>query len=240
MKKNLILSNIKYKMKVVILAGGFGTRLSEYTKFIPKPLVEINKKPILGYIIEHYVKYGFKDFIIALGYKGNLIKKYFKKNYNSLNIQLVDTGLKTMTGGRLKRLKSFVGSDSFLLTYGDGISNVNLKKLINQHRKTKKLVTLTAVRPPARFGALKINKENVTNFREKSKLDEGWINGGYFIIEPKFLNFIKSDKTFLEREPLELITKKRLLGAYKHKGFWQCVDTKRDKDLLEEYFKKKE
>ena len=226
-------------MKVVILAGGFGTRLSEYTKSIPKPLVEINKKPILGYIIEHYVKYGFKDFIIALGYKGNLIKKYFKKNYKSLNIQLVDTGLKTMTGGRLKRLKNFVGSETFLFTYGDGVSNVNLKKLINQHNKTKKLVTLTAVRPPARFGALKINNENVINFREKSKLDEGWINGGYFIIEPKFLNYIKSDKTFLEREPLELITKKRLLGAYKHKGFRQCVDTKRDKDLLEEYLKKK-
>ena len=227
-------------MKVVILAGGFGTRLSEYTKSIPKPLVEINKKPILGYIIEHYVKYGFKDFIIALGYKGNLIKKYFKKNYKSLNIQLVDTGLKTMTGGRLKKLKNFVGSETFLFTYGDGVSNVNLKKLINQHNKTKKLVTLTAVRPPARFGALKINNENVINFREKSKLDEGWINGGYFIIEPKFLNYIKSDKTFLEREPLELITKKRLLGAYKHKGFWQCVDTKRDKDLLEEYLKKKQ
>lgn len=226
-------------MKVVILAGGFGTRLSEYTKSIPKPLVEINKKPILGYIIEHYVKYGFKDFIIALGYRGNLIKKYFKKNYKSLNIQLVDTGLKTMTGGRLKKLKNFVGSETFLFTYGDGVSNVNLKKLINQHNKTKKLVTLTAVRPPARFGALKINNENVINFREKSKLDEGWINGGYFIIEPKFLNYIKSDKTFLEREPLELITKKRLLGAYKHKGFWQCVDTKRDKDLLEEYLKKK-
>ena len=226
-------------MKVVILAGGFGTRLSEYTKSIPKPLVEINKKPILGYIIEHYVKYGFKDFIIALGYKGNLIKKYFKKNYKSLNIQLVDTGLKTMTGGRLKKLKNFVGSETFLFTYGDGVSNVNLKKLINQHNKTKKLVTLTAVRPPARFGALKINNENVINFREKSKLDEGWINGGYFTIEPKFLNYIKSDKTFLEREPLELITKKRLLGAYKHKGFWQCVDTKRDKDLLEEYLKKK-
>jgi glucose-1-phosphate cytidylyltransferase len=225
-------------MKVVILAGGFGTRLSEYTKSIPKPLVEINKKPILGYIIEHYVKYGFKDFIIALGYKGNLIKKYFKKNYKSFNIQLVDTGLKTMTGGRLKRLKNFVGNDSFLFTYGDGISNVNLKKLINQHNKTKKLVTLTAVRPPARFGALKIKNENVINFREKSKLDEGWINGGYFIIEPRFLDYIKNDKSFLEREPLELITKKRLLGAYKHKGFWQCVDTKRDKDLLEEYLKK--
>ena len=239
MKKSLTLSKIKIVMKVVILAGGFGTRLSEYTKSIPKPLVEINKKPILGYIIEHYVKYGFKDFIIALGYKGNLIKKYFKKNYKSLNIQLVDTGLKTMTGGRLKRLKNFVGSETFLFTYGDGVSNVNLKKLINQHKKTKKLVTLTAVRPPARFGALKINNENVINFREKSKLDEGWINGGYFTIEPKFLNYIKSDKTFLEREPLELITKKRLLGAYKHKGFWQCVDTKRDKDLLEEYLKKK-
>ena len=143
-----------------------------------------------------------------------------------------------MTGGRLKRLKNFVGSETFLFTYGDGVSNVNLKKLINQHKKTKKLVTLTAVRPPARFGALKINNENVINFREKSKLDEGWINGGYFTIEPKFLNYIKSDKTFLEREPLELITK-RLLGAYKHKGFWQCVDTKRDKDLLEEYLKKK-
>tara|TARA_B100000963_G_scaffold360086_1_gene389674 strand:+ start:172 stop:852 length:681 start_codon:yes stop_codon:yes gene_type:complete len=226
-------------MKVVILAGGFGTRLSEYTKSIPKPLVEINKKPILSYIIDHYVKYGFKDFIIALGYKGNLIKKYFKNNYKSLNIQLVDTGLKTMTGGRLKRLKNFVGSETFLFTYGDGVSNVNLKRLINQHKKTKKLATLTAVRPPARFGALKINKENVINFREKSKLDEGWINGGYFIIEPKFLNYIKSDKTFLEREPLELITKKKLLGAYKHNGFWQCVDTKRDKDLLEEYLKKK-
>jgi glucose-1-phosphate cytidylyltransferase len=226
-------------MKVVILAGGFGTRLSEYTNSIPKPLLKINKKPILGYIIEHYVKYGFKDFIVALGYKGNLIKKYFKKNYKSLNIQLVDTGLKTMTGGRLKRLKNFVGSETFLFTYGDGVSNVNLKRLINQHKKTKKLVTLTAVRPPARFGALKISNENVINFREKSKLDEGWINGGYFIIEPRFLNYIKSDKTFLEREPLELITKKRLLGAYKHNGFWQCVDTKRDKDLLEEYLKKK-
>ena len=199
-------------MKVVILAGGFGTRLSEYTKSIPKPLVEINKKPILSYIIDHYVKYGFKDFIIALGYKGNLIKKYFKNNYKSLNIQLVDTGLKTMTGGRLKRLKNFVGSETFLFTYGDGVSNVNLKRLINQHKKTKKLATLTAVRPPARFGALKINKENVINFREKSKLDEGWINGGYFIIEPKFLNYIKSDKTFLEREPLELITKKKIIG----------------------------
>ena len=225
-------------MKVVILAGGFGTRLSEYTKLIPKPLVEINKKPILGYIIEHYIKYGFKEIIIALGYKGNLIRRYFKNNYKNVNIKLVDTGLRTMTGGRLKRLSKFIKNETFLFTYGDGISDINLNKLITQHKKTKKLVTLTAVRPPARFGALKIKGENVKDFREKSKLDEGWINGGYFIIEPKFLNYIKGDKTYLEKEPLENVTKKKLLGAYKHNGFWQCVDTKRDKDLLEEYFKK--
>ena len=225
-------------MKVVILAGGFGTRLSEYTKLIPKPLVEINKKPILGYIIEHYIKYGFKEIIIALGYKGNLIRRYFKNNYKNVNIKLVDTGLRTMTGGRLKRLSKFIKNETFLFTYGDGISDINLNKLITQHKKTKKLVTLTAVRPPARFGALKIKGENVKDFREKSKLDEGWINGGYFIIEPKFLNYIKGGKTYLEKEPLENVTKKKLLGAYKHNGFWQCVDTKRDKDLLEEYFKK--
>ena len=225
-------------MKVIILAGGFGTRLSEYTKLIPKPLVEINKKPILGYIIEHYIKYGFKEIIIALGYKGNLIRRYFKNNYKNVNIKLVDTGLRTMTGGRLKRLSKFIKNETFLFTYGDGISDINLNKLITQHKKTKKLVTLTAVRPPARFGALKIKGENVKDFREKSKLDEGWINGGYFIIEPKFLNYIKGDKTYLEKEPLENVTKKKLLGAYKHNGFWQCVDTKRDKDLLEEYFKK--
>lgn len=224
-------------MKVIILAGGFGTRLSEYTKTIPKPLVQINGKPILGYIIEHYAKYGFKDFFIAIGYKGSLIKKYFKKNYRNLNINVIDTGLKTMTGGRLKRLKKYINNETFMFTYGDGVSNVNLKNLIKQHKKGKKLVTLTAVRPPARFGALKIKGEKVVNFREKSKVDEGWINGGYFIINSKFLDYIRSDRTYLEREPLELVARKRLLGAYKHKGFWQCVDTKRDKDLLENYLK---
>ena len=228
----------KFKfMKVIILAGGFGTRLSEYTKTIPKPLVQINGKPILGYIIEHYAKYGFKDFFIAIGYKGSLIKKYFKKNYRNLNINVIDTGLKTMTGGRLKRLKKYINNETFMFTYGDGVSNVNLKNLIKQHKKGKKLVTLTAVRPPARFGALKIKGEKVVNFREKSKVDEGWINGGYFIINSKFLDYIRSDRTYLEREPLELVARKRLLGAYKHKGFWQCVDTKRDKDLLENYLK---
>ena len=226
-------------MKVIILAGGYGTRLSEYTKTIPKPLVQINGKPLLGYIIEHYVKYGFKDFIIAIGYKGNLIKKYFKKNYRNLNINVIDTGLKTMTGGRLKRLKKYINNETFMFTYGDGVSNVNLKNLIRQHKKGKKLVTLTAVRPPARFGAIKIKGEKVVSFREKSKVDEGWINGGYFIINSKFLDYIKSDRTYLEREPLELVARKRLLGAYKHKGFWQCVDTKRDKDLLEIYLKNK-
>jgi glucose-1-phosphate cytidylyltransferase len=225
-------------MKVIILAGGFGTRLSEYTKTIPKPLIQINGKPILGYIIEHYAKYGFKNFLIAIGYKGSLIKKYFKKNYRNLNINVIDTGLKTMTGGRLKRLKKYINNETFMFTYGDGVSNVNLKNLIRQHKKGKKLVTLTAVRPPARFGSLKIKGEKVINFREKSKVDEGWINGGYFIINSKFLDYIKSDRTYLEREPLELVARKRLLGAYKHKGFWQCVDTKRDKDLLESYLKK--
>ena len=226
-------------MKVIILAGGFGTRLSEYTKTIPKPLVQINGKPILGYIIEHYAKYGFKEFLIAIGYKGSLIKKYFKKNYRNLNINVIDTGLKTMTGGRLKRLKKYINNETFMFTYGDGVSNVNLKNLIRQHKKGKKLVTLTAVRPPARFGAIKIKGEKVVSFREKSKVDEGWINGGYFIINSKFLDYIKSDRTYLEREPLELVARKRLLGAYKHKGFWQCVDTKRDKDLLEIYLKNK-
>ncbi len=230
----------KFKlMKVIILAGGFGTRLSEYTKTIPKPLVQINGKPILGYIIEHYAKYGFKEFLIAIGYKGSLIKKYFKKNYRNLNINVIDTGLKTMTGGRLKRLKKYINNETFMFTYGDGVSNVNLKNLIRQHKKGKKLVTLTAVRPPARFGAIKIKGEKVVSFREKSKVDEGWINGGYFIINSKFLDYIKSDRTYLEREPLELVARKRLLGAYKHKGFWQCVDTKRDKDLLEIYLKNK-
>ena len=240
MKKrfNLIKDQKKVIMKVVILAGGFGTRLSEYTKSIPKPLVEINKKPILGYIIEHYVKYGFKDFIIALGYKGNLIKKYFKKNYKSFNIQLVDTGLKTMTGGRLKRLKNFVGNDSFLFTYGDGISNVNLKKLINQHNKTKKLVTLTAVRPPARFGEIVIKNKKVISFQEKPQVSSSWINGGFFIANKKFLKFIRGDSEILEKNPLEKATKIGQLVAYKHRGFWKCMDVKRDKDDLESIYKK--
>ncbi len=225
-------------MKVVILAGGFGTRLSEYTKSIPKPMVKINGKPILLHIMNHYFKYGFNNFYIALGYKGNFIKEYFKKKKFNFKVNLINTGLKTMTGGRLKRLKKQLGNDTFLLTYGDGISNVNLDKLIKFHKKNKKLVTLTAVRPPARFGAIKILGKKVKTFKEKSKLDEGWINGGFFVVEPKFLNFIKDDATFLEREPLERASKNNQLLAFKHNGFWQCMDTKRDKDFLEQKLKK--
>ena len=226
-------------MKVVLLAGGFGTRLSEYTKTIPKPMVQINGKPIILYIMKHYAKYGFKDFYIALGYKGHVIKKFFKKKKFGLNIKLVDTGLNTMTGGRLKRLKKYIKNETFMMTYGDGLSNVNLKELLGFHKKNKKLVTLTAVRPPARFGALKLQGNRVRYFKEKSKLDEGWINGGFFVMEPKFLNFIKNDGTYLEREPLERITKNKQLTAFKHKGFWQCMDTKRDKDNLEKVLKSK-
>jgi glucose-1-phosphate cytidylyltransferase len=224
-------------MKVVILAGGFGTRIAEYTKIIPKPMVEINKKPILIHIMEHYVKFGFDNFYIALGYKGNIIKKYFDKNKYKWNINLIDTGIKTMTGGRLKRLKKFIGNETFLMTYGDGISDVNIKKLIKFHKNNKKLVTLTAVRPPARFGAIKLIGNKVKIFKEKENTDEGWINGGFFVINPKFFKYIKNDNTFLEKEPLEKLSNERQLAAFKHNGFWQCMDTKRDKDKLEEILK---
>ena len=226
-------------MKVILLAGGFGTRLSEYTKTIPKPMVEVGGQPMLIHIMKQYAKYGFKDFYIALGYRGELIKKFFNKKFFDWNINLVETGENTMTGGRLKRLKKYVGKTTFMMTYGDGISNVNLGKLIKFHKKNNKLVTLTAVRPPARFGALKLKGNNVSYFKEKSKLDEGWINGGFFVMEPEFLKFIKNDNTYLEREPLEAVTQKKQLAAFRHEGFWQCMDTKRDKDKLDKILKSK-
>ncbi|MBL61104.1 MAG: glucose-1-phosphate cytidylyltransferase [Candidatus Pelagibacter sp.] len=226
-------------MKAVILAGGLGTRMSELTKTIPKPMVTLNNKPILIYIMEHYYNFGVKEFYVAIGYKGSQIKKHFKKNKYSWKVNLINTGLKTMTGGRLKRLKKYLKKETFLLTYGDGVSDVNIKKLIQFHKKEKGFATLTAVRPPARFGAIKLKKSNVEYFREKSKLDEGWINGGFFVFEPNIFDLIKSDKTFLEREPMEKLAKNKKLKAYKHEGFWQCIDTKRDRDLLEEKFKKK-
>tara|TARA_A100001015_G_C14980223_1_gene709117 strand:+ start:825 stop:1502 length:678 start_codon:yes stop_codon:yes gene_type:complete len=225
-------------MKVVILAGGLGTRLSEYTKVIPKPMIKINKKPIISHIIDHYSKFGLKEFYIATGYKGKIIKDYFKGRFKNKKINIIDTGQKTMTGGRLKRLKPFL-NETFLMTYGDGVSNINIRSLINYHKKKKKLATITAVRPPARFGALKIKNGKVIYFKEKSKLDESWINGGFFVLEPEFLNYIKGDQTFLEREPLEKACQKKQLNAFIHKGFWQCMDTKRDKDYLEKILRRK-
>jgi glucose-1-phosphate cytidylyltransferase len=215
-------------MKVVILAGGLGTRISEYTKFIPKPMIKINGVPILVHIMKHYSKFGFNDFYVALGYKGEVIKNYFKKKKFNWKINLIDTGKNTMTGGRLKRLAKYLKGECFFLTYGDGLSDVNIKKLLKFHKNSKKLVTVTAVRPPARFGALKIRGTSVSYFKEKSKMDEGWINGGFFVISGKFLKFIRNDKTYLEREPLEKVTKLKELSAYRHNGFWQCIDNMRD------------
>ena len=225
-------------MKVVILAGGLGTRLSEYTHSIPKPMIKIKGRPIIYHIMKHYSKYGFKEFYIAIGYQGKIIKKYFNKNSFGWKINLIETGKKTMTGGRLKRLTKYLKNEKFLLTYGDGLSNIDISKLIKFHIKKQKLVTMTAVRPPARFGAIKFKGDNVKYFKEKSKLDEGWINGGFFVMEAKFLNYIKDDYTFLEREPLERVCKENQLVAYKHNDFWQCIDTKRDLDLIKENYKK--
>ncbi len=226
-------------MKVVILAGGKGTRISEYSSKIPKPMIKINGVPILVHIMKHFAKYGLKDFILALGYKSNVIKNYFKKNKYPWNINLVNTGLNSMTGGRIKRLRKIIGQNTFMMTYGDGVSDVNIKKLLNFHKKNKKLITMTAVRPPARFGAIKLKGNLVKYFKEKSKIDEGWINGGFFVIEPEIIKYIKNDYTYFEREPLEIISSKNQLYAYKHYNFWQCMDTKRDKDLLEKIFKQK-
>ena len=226
-------------MKVVILAGGQGTRIAEYTKTIPKPMIQIKNKPIICHIIDHFNKYGFNDFIVAAGYKGKILKDYFRNKYLKQNIRVINTGEKTMTGGRLKRLKKHLDKETFLMTYGDGVSDVNIKKLVKYHKLKKRLVTLTAVRPPARFGALKIEKGKVLYFKEKSKLDESWINGGFFVMEPEFLKYIKSDGTYLEREPLEIVCKQKQLNAFKHDGFWQCMDTKRDKDYLEKILNKK-
>ena len=174
-------------MKVVILAGGLGTRLSEYTKTIPKPMVEIKKKPLIFHIMKHYAKYGFKEFYIAGGYKQEVIKKFFKKKFYDWKIKIIDTGEITMTGGRLKRLKKYLSNETFMLTYGDGLSDVNLKKLLEFHKKNKNIATLTSVRPPARFGAIKVRGKKVIYFKEKSRLDEGWINAGYFVLSKKVL-----------------------------------------------------
>ena len=202
-------------------------------------MIDIGGKPILFHIMKHYAKYGHKDFYIALGYKGEVIKKFFNKKFFDWNINLIETGKNTMTGGRLKRLKKFIGKETFMMTYGDGLSNINLEKLLKFHKKNEKLVTLTAVRPPARFGVLKLKGQRVSYFKEKSKLDENWINGGFFVMEPGFFKFINNDNTILERGPLEKAAKKKQLMAFKHEGFWQCMDTKKDKDQLNKIFNSK-
>ena len=220
-------------MKVVILAGGFGTRLSEYTDTIPKPMVPIGGKPIIEHIMEIYAYYGHKEFYIALGYKGDIIKQYFKNFKKDWKINLIDTGSDTYTGGRLKRLEKYLSKETFLLTYGDGLSNIDINELIKFHESHKKIVTISAVRPPARFGSLSLKGSEVLKFKEKAQLGESWINGGFFVINPKFFNFLEGDQTVLESSPLEKVTELREIRAFKHEGFWQCMDHKLDKDSLD-------
>ncbi len=220
-------------MKVVILAGGFGTRLSEYTDTIPKPMVPIGGKPIIEHIMEIYAYYGHKEFYIALGYKGDIIKQYFKNFKKDWKINLIDTGSDTFTGGRLKRLQKYLLNEPFMLTYGDGLSNINITELIKFHQTHKKMVTISAVRPPARFGSLSLKGDDVVKFKEKTQLGESWINGGFFVINPNFLEFIEGDNTVLESKPLEKVTDLKEIRAFKHEGFWQCMDHKLDKDLLD-------
>tara|TARA_B110000444_G_scaffold253453_1_gene284330 strand:- start:199 stop:960 length:762 start_codon:yes stop_codon:yes gene_type:complete len=247
-------------MKTIILAGGFGTRFSEETEKVPKPMIQIYDKPILLHIMNIYAKYGHTDFGIALGYKADYIKKYFfqtsldKLNLNisfaqndsrernirnsNWDVELVDTGLNSMTGGRLKKMKKYISKEPFFLTYGDGVADINLDELLNFHKKHKKMVTVTAVRPIARFGELQIDSGLVRSFKEKPQTDQGWINGGFFVMNPEFLEFIEDDTVVLEKDPLEKVCKMRELMAYKHYSYWQCMDTKRDKDQLEELIKR--
>ena len=219
-------------MKTVILCGGYGTRLSEETTIKPKPMVKIGNKPILEHIMSIYEYYGYNQFILALGYKSEYIKKYYK-NKSKKNINLIYTGKDTKTGGRLLRLKNYLKNEkTFMLTYGDGISNINIKQAIKFHKDHGKIATITAVRPPLSFGELKISRNKVKSFKEKPQVGQGWINGGFFIFNNEILNFIKNDQTMLEREPLEKLTKAGQLMAFEHKGFWKCMDTMRDKILL--------
>lgn len=225
-------------MKVVILAGGKGTRISEYTKIIPKPMIQIGSKPILEHIINYYLKFGFKDFIIASGYKHVIIKNYFEKKNIRAKIDVVNTGIETLTGTRLLKLAEEL-KQTFMLTYGDGLSNVNLIELLKFHKKNKKKITVTAVHPPARFGELNINKNLVSEFKEKPQLQKGWINGGFFVVEPEFLDLIGKKNVMLERAPMVTAVKTKNLAAYKHEDFWFCMDTLRDKKVLDEMIKNK-
>jgi glucose-1-phosphate cytidylyltransferase len=241
-------------VKVAILAGGFGSRLSEETEIRPKPMVEIGGKPILWHIMKQYDHFGFREFVVALGYKGEHIKRYMVDycavasdltlnlrtgsilNHGNENpdwqVELIDTGLYTNTGGRIRRLAPHVGNQTFMVTWGDGVADLDLRDLLTFHRSHGKLATLTAVRPPARFGRLELDGDTVAKFTEKPQIGEGWINGAFFVLEPGVFDYIESDDTLFEREPLESLSADGQLMAYKHDGFWQCMDTLRDKRLL--------
>lgn len=245
-------------MKIVILAGGFGTRISEESHLKPKPMIEIGDAPILWHIMKYYSCFGFNDFIICCGYKGYVIKEYFADYYlhrsditfdfsngnemiihNNVaepwRVTVVDTGLHTQTGGRIKRIQKYIDNETFMMTYGDGVSNIDIQKLVEQHKSTNNIVTLSAIQPGGRFGVLDIDESDrkVIGFREKATEDAGWINAGFMVMEPTIFNYIDDDKTIFEREPLENLSAQGKLGVYKHYGFWQCMDTQRDKGFLE-------
>jgi glucose-1-phosphate cytidylyltransferase len=246
-------------MKAVILAGGYGTRISEETHVKPKPMIEIGGMPILWHIMKHYSDYGINDFVICCGYKGYIIKEYFanyflhrsdvtfdiknnkmevhKKFAEPWKVTLVDTGLDTMTGGRLKKVESYLDNETFCFTYGDGISNVNISESVKFHKDTGTIATVTAVQPPGKFGRMNLKENIVNHFEEKPIGDEGWINGGYFVLEPSVFKYLKDESTIWEREPLEELAKNKQLSAYKHTGFWQPVDTLWDKNYLENIWK---
>ena len=250
-------------MKVVILAGGLGTRISEESHLKPKPMIEIGGSPILWHIMKYYSSFGFNEFIICCGYKGYVIKEYFADYYlhrsditfdfsnnnemiihNNVaepwKVTVVDTGLYTQTGGRIRRIEKYVGGESFLMTYGDGVSNVDLTVLLAQHEESDNVVTLTAIQPGGRFGVLDIdgNDKKVAGFREKSREDGGWVNAGFMVMNPEVFGHLDGDACILEREPLENLSRSGKLGVYKHYGFWQCMDTQRDRDILEQYWNK--
>lgn len=251
-------------MKVVILAGGYGTRLSEETGVKPKPMVEIGDKPILWHIMKIYSAAGINDFIICLGYKGYVIKEYFadywlhqsdvsfdmRNNKTEIlqndcepwKVTLIDTGENTMTGGRLRRVQNYIGNETFCLTYGDGLTDLDIKKLIHFHREQNTLATLTAVQPPGRFGAFSLGQKKnlILSFKEKPQGDGAWINGGFFVLEPKAIEYIKDDSTVWEREPMENLAEDKMLSAYRHHGYWQNMDSLRDKIVLEELWKREE
>lgn len=227
-------------MKTVILCGGLGTRLSEETRLIPKPMVKIGNKPILIHILEIYYKQGFNDFILALGYKSNIIKNYFKKNIFPFKVKTVFTGNKTLTGTRLFKLKKLlINEKNFMLTYGDGLTNQNIENLVRYHLKHKKVATMTVVRPPVRFGEVYLKGNRIFSFKEKPQTTSGWINGGFFIFSSKIFNFLSKKNQMLEKQAMEKLTQKRQLMAFKHTGFWQCMDNTRDKNLLNELIRSK-